>query len=81
MRKLKRLEDENARLRRIVADLTLDKQIVQKVVRKKSLKAAKRRELTTWMKASTSVPSRTLRTAAMGRNRAPARGSRAPYRA
>jgi putative transposase len=29
------LEDENARLRRIVADLTLDKQILQEVVRKK----------------------------------------------
>lgn len=36
MRKLKQLEDENARLRRIVADLTLDKQILQEVVRKKS---------------------------------------------
>lgn len=28
------LEDENARLKRIVADLTLDKQILQEVVRK-----------------------------------------------
>ncbi len=28
-------EDENARLKRIVADLTLDKQILQEVVRKK----------------------------------------------
>jgi putative transposase len=41
LRKLKRrrrpgqLEDENARLKRIVADLTLDKQILQEVVRKK----------------------------------------------
>ncbi len=32
---LKMLEDENARLKRIVADLTLDKQILQYVVRKK----------------------------------------------
>ena len=31
LRKLKQLEDENARLRRIVADLTLDKQILQEV--------------------------------------------------
>ena len=30
LRKLKQLEDENARLRRIVADLTLDKQILQR---------------------------------------------------
>ena len=34
LRKLKQLEDENARLRRIVADLTLDKQILQEVVRR-----------------------------------------------
>jgi putative transposase len=34
LRKLKMLEDENARLRRIVADLTLDKQILQEVVKK-----------------------------------------------
>ena len=32
---MKMLEDENARLKRIVADLTLDKQILQEVVRKK----------------------------------------------
>ena len=31
LRKLKQLEDEYARLRRIVADLTLDKQILQEV--------------------------------------------------
>ncbi|AMH05043.1 hypothetical protein AL509_08710 [Achromobacter xylosoxidans] len=36
LRKLKQFEDENARLRRIVADLTLDKQILQEVVRNKS---------------------------------------------
>ena len=36
LRKLKQLENKNARLRRIVADLTLDKQILQEVVRKKS---------------------------------------------
>ena len=35
MRRLKMLEDENSRLKRIVADLTLDKQILQEVVRKK----------------------------------------------
>jgi putative transposase len=35
LRRLRQLEDENARLRRIVADLTLDKQILQEVVRKK----------------------------------------------
>lgn len=35
LRRLKMLEEENARLKRIVADLTLDKQILQEVVRKK----------------------------------------------
>jgi putative transposase len=35
LRKLKQLKDENAQLRRIVADLTLDRQILQEVVRKK----------------------------------------------
>jgi putative transposase len=48
LRKLKMLEGENTRLRRIVVDLTLDKQILQEVV-KKALKAVRRRELAAWM--------------------------------
>ena len=35
LRKPRQLEDENPRLRRIVADLTLDKQTLQGVVKKK----------------------------------------------
>jgi len=35
MRRLKRFEDENARLKRIVADLTLDREMLQDVVRRK----------------------------------------------
>ena len=35
LKRLKMLEDESARLKRIVADLTLDKHILQEVVRKK----------------------------------------------
>ena len=35
LKRLKMLEDENTRLKRIVANLTLDKQILQEVVRKK----------------------------------------------
>ena len=35
MRRLKQLEDENAKLKRIVADLTLDKEMLQEVVRRK----------------------------------------------
>lgn len=34
MKKLRRLEDENARLRKVVADLTLDKEMLQEVIRR-----------------------------------------------
>jgi putative transposase len=33
LRKLRMLEEENARLKRVVADLTLDRQILQEVLR------------------------------------------------
>ena len=36
LRKLKQLEDENTRLKRLVADLTLDPHILQEVLRKKA---------------------------------------------
>jgi putative transposase len=49
LQRLKMLEDENARLKRIVANLTLDKQILQEGRSKKALKAVKRRELAAWM--------------------------------
>jgi putative transposase len=35
LRKLKQFEDENTRLKRLVADLTLDRHILQEVIRKK----------------------------------------------
>ena len=35
VRRLRQLEDEKARLKRLVADLTLDKNILQEVIRKK----------------------------------------------
>jgi putative transposase len=35
LRRLKSLEDENVRLKRLVADLTLDKNILQEVIKKK----------------------------------------------
>lgn len=35
LRELRQLREENARLKRVVADLTLDKQILTEVVRKK----------------------------------------------
>ena len=35
VRRLKQLEEENQRLRRLVSDLSLDKEMLQEVVRKK----------------------------------------------
>lgn len=35
LRRLRQLEEENARLKQIVADLTLDKQMLQEVLKKK----------------------------------------------
>jgi putative transposase len=35
LRKLRQLEDENARLKKLVADLTLDKHILHEVIAKK----------------------------------------------
>ena len=35
MKRLKQLEDENSRLKRIVADLTLDREMLQDVIRRK----------------------------------------------
>lgn len=35
MRRLRELEDENSRLKKIVADLTLDRETLQDIVRRK----------------------------------------------
>jgi putative transposase len=35
LREMRQLRDENARLKRLVADLTLDKHILSEVIRKK----------------------------------------------
>lgn len=35
MKRLRQLEDENARLKKIVADLTLDREMLQDVIRRK----------------------------------------------
>ncbi|MCO5112984.1 MAG: IS3 family transposase [Bdellovibrionaceae bacterium] len=49
LRKLKQQEDEIRRLKNLVADLMLDKQMLQEVVQKKPLKPAKRRDLGQWL--------------------------------
>jgi putative transposase len=35
MRRMRELEDENGRLKKIVADLTLDREMLQDVIRRK----------------------------------------------
>jgi putative transposase len=35
MRRLKQLEDENSKLRKLVADLSLDREMLQDVIRRK----------------------------------------------
>jgi putative transposase len=35
MRRLKQLEDENTKLRKLVADLSLDREMLQDVIRRK----------------------------------------------
>jgi putative transposase len=35
MRRLKQLEDENGKLRKLVADLSLDREMLQDVIRRK----------------------------------------------
>jgi putative transposase len=43
LRRVRQLEDENRRLKQAVADLTLDKQMLQEVLQKKGLRPARRR--------------------------------------
>ena len=47
MRRLQALEDENARLKKIVADLTLDREMLQDVIRRKLLGLPGRASLST----------------------------------
>jgi putative transposase len=45
VRRGRQLEDEVRRLKHLVADLSLDKQILQEVLAKKSLKPSRKRQL------------------------------------
>jgi len=44
LRRLKQLEKENMRLKRLVAGLNLDKHMLQEVIAKKALKPAQKRK-------------------------------------
>ncbi|WP_442952013.1 IS3 family transposase [Orrella sp. JC864] len=45
LRRLRQLEDENKKLKQLVADLTLDKVMLQDVLKKKALRPAQRKQL------------------------------------
>lgn len=49
VRELRQMREENARLKRLVADLTLDQHILQEVIRK-SLRPARRRAVAQWIR-------------------------------
>lgn len=49
VRELRQLRDENARLKRLVANLTLDRHILQEVVKKKDLAVYRRRDIARWI--------------------------------
>ena len=48
LRKLSQLEEENAQLKKLVADLSLDKQMLQDVI-KKVVKPPYKKEMANWM--------------------------------
>jgi putative transposase len=52
LRQVRQLEAENAQLKRLVADLSLDKHILQEALRKKRLRPTQRRELAGWVHAT-----------------------------
>jgi len=50
LREVRMLEEENARLKRVVADLTLDRHNLQRGTARKSLKPPRRHELARWIR-------------------------------
>ncbi|MBG0512127.1 IS3 family transposase [Agrobacterium sp. MOPV5] len=55
MKRLRQLEEENAKLKRIVADLSLDKAMLQDVLFKKALRPARKRKLVDTVKVDWKV--------------------------
>ncbi|NVN13248.1 IS3 family transposase, partial [Nguyenibacter vanlangensis] len=58
MKRLRVLEEENAKLKRIVADLSLDKAMLQDVLFKKALRPARKRELVDMLQGDWKVSTR-----------------------
>lgn len=63
LRRVKQLEDENRKLKQLVADLSLDKHILQEVLAKKALTPGRRRELVAHVPQSLAGIPRSQRTA------------------
>ena len=58
MRQLKQLAEENQRLKRLVADLTLDKTMLQDVLAKKILKPPRRRQVVQYLRGGYRISER-----------------------
>lgn len=52
LKELRQLREENAKLKSLVADLTLDQHILGEIIRKKNLKPVRRRELVDWVRSA-----------------------------
>jgi hypothetical protein len=58
IKRLKLLEEENRRLKQVVADLSLDKVMLQDVLAKKTLRRARLRELVRYLETTFQVSER-----------------------
>src|SRR5690348_3179476 len=60
LRELRQLRDENGRLKRLVEDLSLDRQILQEIVSKKAVKSRQRCRLARWAQEAYQIGARRL---------------------
>jgi putative transposase len=58
LRELRQLRDENAKLKRLVADLSLDRHVLQEIVAKNVVRPRLRRELAEWVQVAHQVSQR-----------------------
>ncbi|MCG8607499.1 IS3 family transposase, partial [bacterium] len=79
VRELKQLQEENTRLKRVVADLTLDKVMLQDGARKKVLRPSRKRPMVTYLRQRYGVSERrSCRTLQLNRATQRYRGHRDP---
>src|SRR6476469_3756571 len=58
LRRLRQLEEEDRRLKQLVADLSLDKTMLQEVIRKRGIKSIRRRPLIEFLRVGFAVSER-----------------------